>query len=215
MPRRRRRRAEADALLGEVRLPQLRHLDPRAGAADLLLQLAPRRLRPLPRARLSARDRPRARRPRPDPLAGRGGAAALAARPLALLEAGRRGGRGGQRDRRRHALAGAHRRRARSLPHGTGEERHKVSYRNRFGRRRSYAVRFEGILANLERRFEDTDSENVRERIEGYMAEQPCPQCEGARLRPESLAVTIGGMNIDEFSQLSARAAHNGSTSWS
>ena len=92
--------------------------------------------------------------------------------------------------------------------HGTGEERHKVSYRNRFGRRRSYAVRFEGILANLERRFEDTESEKVRDRIEGYMAEQPCPQCEGARLRPESLAVTIAGMNIDEFSQLSARAAH-------
>jgi excinuclease ABC subunit A len=91
---------------------------------------------------------------------------------------------------------------------GTEGERYKVSYRNRFGRRRSYAVRFEGILANLERRFEDTESEKVRDRIEGYMAEQPCPQCDGARLRPESLAVRIGGMNIDEFSQLSARAAH-------
>jgi excinuclease ABC subunit A len=92
--------------------------------------------------------------------------------------------------------------------YGTGGERYKVSYRNRFGRRRSYPVRFEGILANLERRFEDTDSEKVRERIEGYMAEQPCPDCKGARLRPESLAVTIAGMNIHEFSELSARAAH-------
>ena len=59
----------AAALLRAVRLPQLRHLDPRAGAADLLLQLAPRRLRALPRARLPAGDRPRAGRPRPDPLA--------------------------------------------------------------------------------------------------------------------------------------------------
>jgi excinuclease ABC subunit A len=92
--------------------------------------------------------------------------------------------------------------------HGTGGDRHKVSYRNRFGRRRSYAVRFEGILANLERRYEETDSEKVRERVEGYMAEQPCPDCHGARLRPESLAVTIAGMNIHEFSELSARAAH-------
>jgi excinuclease ABC subunit A len=91
--------------------------------------------------------------------------------------------------------------------YGTDEQRYKVSYRNRFGRRRSYAVRFEGIVNNLERRYEDTDSDNVRERIEGYMAEQPCPACEGARLRPESLAVTIGGMSIHEFSELSARAA--------
>jgi excinuclease ABC subunit A len=91
--------------------------------------------------------------------------------------------------------------------YGTGEERHRVSYRNRFGRRRSYAVRFEGIVRNLERRYEETDSERVRERIEGYMAEQPCPACKGARLRPETLSVTVGGINIHQFSELSARAA--------
>jgi excinuclease ABC subunit A len=91
--------------------------------------------------------------------------------------------------------------------HGTGSERHHVSYSNRFGRRRSYAVRFEGIVNNLERRYEETDSERVRERIEGYMAEQPCPECGGARLRPESLAVKVGGLSIHEFSELSARAA--------
>jgi excinuclease ABC subunit A len=91
--------------------------------------------------------------------------------------------------------------------HGTGDERHKVSYSNRFGRRRSYAVRFEGIVNNLERRYEETDSERVRERIEGYMAEQPCPACHGARLRPESLAVTIGGLNINQFTEMSARAS--------
>ena len=91
--------------------------------------------------------------------------------------------------------------------YGTGSERHKVSYSNRFGRRRSYSVRFEGIVNNLERRYEETDSDGVRERVEGYMAEQPCPDCGGARLRPESLAVTINGLSIAEYCELSARAA--------
>jgi excinuclease ABC subunit A len=91
--------------------------------------------------------------------------------------------------------------------YGTGDERHQVSYTNRFGRRRSYKVRFEGIVNNLERRYEETDSESNRERIEGYMAEQPCPDCKGARLRPESLAVKVGGISIAEFSEKSARAA--------
>jgi excinuclease ABC subunit A len=91
--------------------------------------------------------------------------------------------------------------------YGTGGERHQVSYTNRFGRRRSYKVRFEGIVNNLERRYEETDSESNRERIEGYMAEQPCPDCKGARLRPESLAVKVGGISIADFSEKSARAA--------
>jgi excinuclease ABC subunit A len=91
--------------------------------------------------------------------------------------------------------------------YGTGGERHQVTYTNRFGRRRSYKVRFEGIVNQLQRRYEETDSESNRERIEGYMAEQPCPDCEGARLRPESLAVTVGGLSIAEYTELSARAA--------
>ncbi len=91
--------------------------------------------------------------------------------------------------------------------HGTGDERHQVTYTNRFGRRRSYRVRFEGIVNQLQRRYEETDSEVNRERIEGYMAEQPCPDCDGARLRPESLAVKVGGISIADFSQMSARGA--------
>ena len=90
--------------------------------------------------------------------------------------------------------------------YGTGDERHHVSYTNRFGRRRSYKVRFEGIVNNLQRRYEETDSESNRERIESYMAEQPCPACHGARLRPESLAVKVGGLSISEYTDLSARA---------
>jgi excinuclease ABC subunit A len=91
--------------------------------------------------------------------------------------------------------------------HGSGGERHLVTYTNRFGRRRSYRVRFEGIVNQLQRRYEETDSETNRERIEGYMAEQPCPACEGVRLRPESLAVRVGGISIAELTEMSARAA--------
>ncbi|MGI9021060.1 MAG: excinuclease ABC subunit UvrA [Solirubrobacterales bacterium] len=90
---------------------------------------------------------------------------------------------------------------------GTGTDRHTISYKNRFGRRRTYTVRFEGMLHSLERRYENTDSETTRERVEDLMALQPCPTCAGARLRPESLAVTVGGLNIHEYTTKSARAA--------
>jgi excinuclease ABC subunit A len=93
------------------------------------------------------------------------------------------------------------------LLEGTGDERHTVSYKNRFGRRRTYTVRFPGMLTSLERRYETTDSDNTRERVEELMAMQPCPACKGARLRPESLAVTVGDLNIAEFTRFSARAA--------
>jgi excinuclease ABC subunit A len=93
------------------------------------------------------------------------------------------------------------------LLEGTGPDKHTVSYRNRFGRRRTYTVRFDGMLKTLERRYEQTDSENTRERIEALMAMQPCTECGGARLRPESLAVTVGGLNIWEYTKLSATAA--------
>jgi DNA-3-methyladenine glycosylase len=93
------------------------------------------------------------------------------------------------------------------LLEGTGEQRHTISYRNRFGRRRRYTVRFDGMLASLQNRYESTESESARERIEGLMALRPCPACDGARLRPESLAVTVGGLNVHQFTQLSAHRA--------
>jgi excinuclease ABC subunit A len=93
------------------------------------------------------------------------------------------------------------------LLEGTGDDRHTITYRNRFGRRRTYTVRFEGMLHSLQRRYENTDSETTRERVESLMALQPCPACGGARLRPESLAVTVGGLNVYEYTTLSARAA--------
>ena len=91
--------------------------------------------------------------------------------------------------------------------YGTGSEKHTINTKPRAGRRRSYSVKFEGIVNNLERRYSESDSEKTRERIEGYMAEQPCPECEGARLRPETLAVTVGGLSIRDFTELSAADA--------
>ncbi len=90
---------------------------------------------------------------------------------------------------------------------GTNGDRIYVSYRNRYGRRRSYTTSFEGIVPNLERRYKETESEYVREKIEEYMSVVPCPDCGGARLRPESLAVKVGGLGIHEVTALSARRA--------
>ncbi|HEY1775045.1 MAG TPA: excinuclease ABC subunit UvrA, partial [Solirubrobacteraceae bacterium] len=91
--------------------------------------------------------------------------------------------------------------------YGTGGERVDVRYRNRYGRERAYGARFEGIVTNLERRYRETDSDFQREKIEEFMSVRPCPECHGARLRPESLAVLVAGTRINEFCALSARAA--------
>ncbi|MDQ4023916.1 MAG: excinuclease ABC subunit UvrA, partial [Actinomycetota bacterium] len=82
--------------------------------------------------------------------------------------------------------------------YGSDDEQVHVRYRNRFNRIRSYWTSFEGVIPWLERRRSETDSEYARERYEQYFREVPCPACHGARLRPESLAVTIGGKNIHE-----------------
>ena len=91
--------------------------------------------------------------------------------------------------------------------HGTKGERIYVSYRNRMGRKRSYMLAFEGLVTNLQRRYRETDSSSMRERIEEYMSFRPCPQCNGARLKPEVLAVTVGGNNIHEFTKMSVTRA--------
>jgi excinuclease ABC subunit A len=91
--------------------------------------------------------------------------------------------------------------------YGTNGDPVQVTYRNRYGRRRSYATRFEGIVKNLERRYRETDSEWTREKIEEYMSLRACPVCGGARLRAESRAVLVGGTRIEDFCALSARRA--------
>ena len=91
--------------------------------------------------------------------------------------------------------------------YGTNGDRVQVSYRNRFGRSRSYSTSFEGIVRSLERRYLETDSELSREKIEEFMTLRPCPDCRGARLRPESRAVLVAGCAIHEFTALSVRNA--------
>jgi excinuclease ABC subunit A len=76
-------------------------------------------------------------------------------------------------------------------------------YRNRFGRIRRYHEGFEGVIPTLERIYRDTESENSRANIERYMVSRPCPVCQGKRLKPESLAVTIDQKNIMDVSAMS------------
>jgi excinuclease ABC subunit A len=95
----------------------------------------------------------------------------------------------------------------RAFLHGTGTKKVHVSYKNRYGRQRSYTTAYEGVIPYLQRRHADAESEWTREQIESYMREVPCPECGGARLKPESLGVTIDGRNIHELSSLPIRDA--------
>jgi excinuclease ABC subunit A len=90
------------------------------------------------------------------------------------------------------------------LLYGEGDQR---TYRNRFGRTVRVSDGYEGIIPNLERLYRDTESEQSRANIERYMVSKPCQVCEGKRLKPESLAVTIGGKNIVEVSAMSVTQA--------
>ncbi|HEY78171.1 MAG TPA: excinuclease ABC subunit UvrA [Dehalococcoidia bacterium] len=84
-----------------------------------------------------------------------------------------------------------------------GEHREAHRYRNRFGQVREYYDGLEGVIPRLERLYRDTESETSRAYIERYMVSRLCPVCEGKRLKPESLAVTVGGKNIVEVSAMS------------
>jgi excinuclease ABC subunit A len=83
------------------------------------------------------------------------------------------------------------------------DEQIYVRYRNRYGRQRSYYTTYEGVLPNIERRHAETDSDYARDRYEQYMREVPCRACKGRRLKPESLGVTVGDLNIAELTALS------------
>ncbi|HEX9694348.1 MAG TPA: excinuclease ABC subunit UvrA, partial [Actinomycetota bacterium] len=88
--------------------------------------------------------------------------------------------------------------------YGSNEEIY-VRYKNRYGRTRSYWTTYDGVIPAVERRYAETDSDSQRERLEQFMREIPCRACGGARLRPESLAVTVGGVNIARLTALSIR----------
>ena len=78
-----------------------------------------------------------------------------------------------------------------------------VKYKNRYGRVRNYSTGFEGVVPFIHRRHSETDSDYSRDKYEAYMRETPCPACKGARLKPEVLAVTLGGKSIAEVCALS------------
>jgi excinuclease ABC subunit A len=86
--------------------------------------------------------------------------------------------------------------------YGSGDEKIPVKYQNRLGDQRIYQTTFEGVINNLRRRYMDTTSDYIRSKIEGYMAQVPCAACQGKRLKPAALAVTVGGRGIQEITSM-------------
>ncbi|WP_313992415.1 excinuclease ABC subunit UvrA [uncultured Selenomonas sp.] len=93
-----------------------------------------------------------------------------------------------------------------TLLYGSDEEV-SFQYTNMFGEEKEYNVPYEGVLPTLARRYRETESEEMRESYEDYMTETPCTACRGARLKPETLAVTIGGKSIADLTALTIREA--------
>ncbi len=94
-----------------------------------------------------------------------------------------------------------------ALLYGTGTKKVQVTYKNRYGRSRTYSTAYEGVIPYLQRRHGEVDSDWSREQIESYMREVPCPECGGARLKPESLAVTVDGRSIHDVCIMPIRDA--------
>jgi excinuclease ABC subunit A len=93
------------------------------------------------------------------------------------------------------------------LLNGTGEKKIRFGYKNQYGHSRWYEAPFEGVIANLQRRYDETQSEYLKAELERYMSDKPCPACKGRRLKPESLAVTVSSRNIAEVAELAVSAA--------
>ncbi|MCM3712203.1 excinuclease ABC subunit UvrA [Sporosarcina luteola] len=91
--------------------------------------------------------------------------------------------------------------------YGSREEKIKFQYTNEFGNTRVNNIYFEGVLANVERRFKETSSDYIREQMEKYMASRACPACHGYRLKEETLAVKVNGTHIGEVTSLSITEA--------
>lgn len=91
--------------------------------------------------------------------------------------------------------------------YGAPDHQIPFRYENKYGRVYDRAITFNGVVANLERRYTQTSSNYVRQWIEGFMATVPCNVCQGKRLKPEALAVTVGGLNIAELTSMSCEKA--------
>ncbi|WP_419877909.1 excinuclease ABC subunit UvrA [Brevibacillus centrosporus] len=94
------------------------------------------------------------------------------------------------------------------LMYGSMGEKIEFRYENEFGQVREAVVPYEGVIPNLQRRHLETSSDYIREQIEGFMSQKPCPVCKGQRLRQESLAVKVGERSISELTTLSIMDAH-------
>lgn len=92
--------------------------------------------------------------------------------------------------------------------YGSGTDDIHFHYENDFGNTRDQDIQFEGVLRNIERRYRETASDYIREQMEKYMAQQPCPSCHGHRLKPETLAVKITGKHIGQITELSIKEAY-------
>jgi excinuclease ABC subunit A len=90
---------------------------------------------------------------------------------------------------------------------GNRGERVEVRYRARNGNVHTFRTTFEGVVPNLQRRYRETGSEMIKAEIERYMTTKPCPTCNGMRLKPESVSVTVAGRNIIETTRLSVTDA--------
>ncbi|MGD6817159.1 excinuclease ABC subunit UvrA [Metabacillus sp. 84] len=93
--------------------------------------------------------------------------------------------------------------------HGSGKEEVYFRYENDFGQVRENYIKFEGVMKNIERRYRETSSDYIREQMEKYMAQQPCPACKGYRLKKETLAVKINGRHVGESTTLSVQDAYD------
>ncbi|WP_163071069.1 excinuclease ABC subunit UvrA [Priestia flexa] len=93
--------------------------------------------------------------------------------------------------------------------HGSDGEKIYFRYENDFGQVRENEILFEGVIPNVERRYHETSSDYIREQMEKYMAEQPCPMCKGHRLKKEALAVLIDSKHIGNVTRFSVQEAYN------
>jgi excinuclease ABC subunit A len=94
----------------------------------------------------------------------------------------------------------------RILLYGSGQETVTITYVNREGDNRKYRTKYEGVVPNLQRRYSESTSDYVRDKLEGFMVNRPCTTCEGTRLQPLALAVTISGKNISDVTRLPVTA---------
>src|SRR5262249_25421227 len=93
--------------------------------------------------------------------------------------------------------------------YGDKEDQITLQYRDHRGHRHNYQATYEGVIPNLDRRYRETESDYVRGEIERYMAATPCPECKGARLRPEILGITVADKSIVNVTGLSIGDAFN------